>query len=189
MGIAEVLAWLQGSALAATIRNSLYLFPLIESFHVVGLAMVFGTIAIVDLRLLGIASTHRPFSRVMSEVVKWTWAAFALTATTGLLMFVTNATVYYDNVYFRSKMALLAIAGLNLALFELTMRRTIHRWDRDAAPLSGKTAAALSLVLWIAIICCGRWIGFTTSRADLTPMDEINLDKLFPPGVSDGGKK
>ena len=88
MGIPEFLASLEASSLAASIRNSLYLFPLIESSHVIGLTMVFGTIAIIDLRLLGMASTRRPFTRMASDILKWTWAAFALTVTTGLLMFI-----------------------------------------------------------------------------------------------------
>src|SRR5947199_2732774 len=103
--MAEFLAWLEASRLASSIRESLYLFPFIESAHVIGLTMVFGTIAIVDLRLLGIASTRRPFSRIASDLFRWTWAAFALTAVTGLLMFTTNAAVYYHNIFFRCKMA------------------------------------------------------------------------------------
>jgi len=86
MDISTFLASLEASALATRIRDGLYLFPLIESTHVIGLAMVFGTIAIVNLRMLGIASTRRSMKRVFSDTLKWTWAAFALTAGTGLLM-------------------------------------------------------------------------------------------------------
>src|SRR4051812_3282772 len=133
MGIAEFLAWLEASRTATAIRESLYLFPLIESAHVVGLTLVFGTIAIVDLRLLGLASTRRSFTRLASDTMKWTWAAFAVTATPGLLMFVTNAAVYYHNNYFRAKMALLLCAGLNIVVFERTAARVVHRWDRDVS--------------------------------------------------------
>src|SRR5436190_1174603 len=133
MSIAEFLTSLETTTLANRIRDSLYLFPMIESTHVIGLSLVFGTIAIIDLRLLGIASTRRPFTRVASDTLKWTWAAFALTALTGLLMFITNAGVYYHNFYFRSKMALLALAGLNMLMFELTAGRSVHRWDKDSS--------------------------------------------------------
>src|SRR5213592_2582751 len=102
--MADVLSWLESSQVAGGIRNSLYLFPLIESIHVFGLAMVFGTIAIIDLRLLGLASAHRSFRRMASDILKYTWAAFAVTATTGALMFITNAGVYYHNFFFRTKM-------------------------------------------------------------------------------------
>jgi hypothetical protein len=181
MNISDFLGSVESSHLATTIRNSLYLFPLIESFHVIGLSMVFGTIAIIDLRLLGIASTRRPFTRIASDVLKWTWTAFALTATTGLLMFITNAGVYYHNFFFRSKMALLALAGINVLMFELTAGRSVQRWDKDeSAPLAGKTVAALSLLLWITIIFFGRWIGFTTSRANFKPDTDINIEDIFP---------
>ena len=112
MDIAGFLASVQSSHLATGIRDSLYLFPLIESFHVFGLTLVFGTIAIVDLRLLGIASIRRPFRRITSDIMKWTWAAFALTVTTGALMFTTNASVYYRNFFFRTKILLLVFMFL-----------------------------------------------------------------------------
>src|SRR5204863_9624719 len=132
MDISTFLASLESSSLATRIRDSLYIFPLIESTHVLGLAMVFGTIAIIDLRLLGVASTQRSFKRMASDILKWTWAAFAVAAATGGLMFITNAGVYYHNSFFRAKMALLVLAGVNMLAFELTSGRTIHRWD--AAP-------------------------------------------------------
>jgi hypothetical protein len=180
MGITEILASIQASSLAARIRESLLLFPMLESFHVVGLSMVFGTIAIIDLRLLGVASTKRPFTRIAMDVLKWTWAAFALTVVTGALMFTTNAGVYYHNTFFRAKMAMLVLAGINMLMFELTAGRTIHRWDKDqSAPLAGKAVAAFSLLLWISIIFLGRWIGFTTTRAS-APADDINIEDLLP---------
>src|SRR5215470_11060761 len=120
MSVPDILSSLESSQLAGRIRDSLYLFPFIESFHVLGLTMVFGTIAIIDLRLLGIASTQRSFRKVAADVLKWTWAAFALTVTTGLLMFITNADVYFHNAYFRTKMVLLILAGINMFVFEVT---------------------------------------------------------------------
>jgi hypothetical protein len=182
MTITGVLAWLEASGLATRIRDSLYLFPFIESAHVIGLTMVFGTIAILDLRLLGLASTRRPFSRVASDILKWTWAAFALTVATGLLMFITNAGVYYHNFYFRSKMAMLLCAGINLAVFDRTAGQSIHTWDKEpAAPAAGKAAAVASLLIWIGIIFLGRWIGFTTTRAELKAEPDINLEDLLRP--------
>ena len=188
MDIAGLLASLESSNLATGIRDSLYLFPLIESFHVIGLTMVFGTIVIVDLRLLGIASIRRPFTRITSDIMKWTWAAFVWTATTGVLMFITNANVYYHNFFFRTKIVLLALAGMNVVIFELTSGRTVHHWHKDAAaPLAGRTAAILSLLLWITIIFMGRWIGFTTSQSK-APLDRsINLDDLFPTSPGESG--
>src|ERR1700719_2013975 len=142
MDITALLKSLEASGLAAKIRDSLFLFPLIESTHVIGLALVFGTIAIIDLLLLGIASTQRSFQRMASDILKWTWAAFALAVLTGSLMFITNASVYYHNFYFRTKMLLLALTGLNTLVFELTAGRRIRDWDRaPSAPRAGKAAA------------------------------------------------
>src|ERR1700719_5143565 len=97
MDITALLKSLEASGLANRIRDSLWLFPLIESTHVIGLTLVFGTIAIIDLRLLGIASTQRSFKRMASDILKWTWAAFALRQLTGQACFSTNARRNYHN--------------------------------------------------------------------------------------------
>jgi hypothetical protein len=177
MDIAATLKAIESTGLAAWIRESLYAFPLIESFHVIGLTITFGTIAIVDLRLLGLASAHRPFTKVV-EVLRWTWAAFGLTVLTGALMFITNASVYFSNLQFRWKMVLLALSGLNMFVFERTCGNNVRRWENDkSAPPAGKLAGVLSLIMWISVIFLGRWIGFTTTGK--APDAEINLDDLF----------
>ncbi len=81
-------------------------------------------------------------------------------------------------------MVLLVLAGINVLLFELTSGRGIHRWDKEAASGAAKTAAVLSLVLWVAIIFMGRWIGFTV-RSQTQPAPEVNFEDLFTP--SPGG--
>ena len=161
----DISAWLknlEGTALASGIRDSLYLFPLLESVHVMALSVVFGTILIVDLRLLGVASRHRPFVRMSSELLRITWGAFAMAALTGALMFITNARVYAGNTSFRVKMVLLVLAGINMALFHWLGTRHLETWDRKRPPSSAKFAGGASLVLWTTIVAAGRWIGFTT---------------------------
>jgi hypothetical protein len=186
--ITPILEWLQQSGIAVRIRDGLFLFPLLESAHVVGLTIVFGTIAIVDLRLLGLASTHRSFQRLSSDVLKWTWVAFALTAVTGGLMFMTNATVYFHNTYFRAKVVLLVLAAINVGVFEWTAGRTVRQWDEaPSAPPVARTVAVMSLVIWVAVIVTGRMIGFTTSRVTLNtpaPVD-TNFEELL--GLPDSG--
>jgi hypothetical protein len=180
--ITATLEWLQGTSLAVYIRDSLFAFPLIESAHVIGLTLVFGTIAIVDLRLLGIASSERSFQRLASDTFKWTWAAFALTAVTGVLMFITNASGYFHNGYFRTKLVLLVLAAINVLVFELTAGRSVKQWgEASSAPPLGRALAAVSLVLWLAIIVSGRMIGFTTTRAVLSePLPaETTLEDLL----------
>jgi hypothetical protein len=189
MNIDAWLQWLESSGLATRIRDSLLLFPLLESTHVIGLALVFGTIAVIDLRLLGIASTQRSFQKMASDILKWTWIAFALTALTGSLMFTTNARVYYHNAFFRTKMVLLFLAGVNMFIFELTAGRTIQRWDKaPSAPPVGRAVGAASILIWIAIIFMGRLIGFTTTRAAVKapPPSGVNFDDFLNGGPSDG---
>jgi hypothetical protein len=182
MDINAFLKSIEVSGLATRIRDALWLFPLIESTHVIGLSLVFGTILIIDLRLLGIASTHRSFKHMASDILKWTWAAFALTALTGTLMFITNARVYYHNFFFRTKMLMLVLSGVNMLVFELTAGRTIHHWNNaPSAPRAGKAVAALSIAMWIGIIIMGRLIGFTTTRAaTLAPTPAgVNFDDFL----------
>src|SRR6187399_1005655 len=145
MDISEVLKTIENTGMASSIRASLYLFPMLESVHVIGLAIVFGTIVIMDLRLLGLASTNRPFRKVASDILKWTWIAFAITFVTGGLMFTTNATAYFHNSVFQAKMALLVLAGLNMGIFELTTGRTLGKWDTSPSPpRAAKRAAVVS---------------------------------------------
>jgi hypothetical protein len=179
--ISSILDWLQQTSLAVQVRDSLFLFPLVESAHVIGLALVFGTIAIVDLRLLGVASAHRPFQRLAADTLKWTWGAFALTGLTGVLMFITNATVYFHNAYFRAKVVLLVLAALNVLVFELTAGRTVKQWDTaPAAPPVGRAVATVSLIVWVGVIVTGRMIGFTVTRAAAAPAPvETNFEDLL----------
>jgi len=188
MEISEVLKSIENTGIASSIRNSLYLFPMLESIHVMGLAIVFGTIAVIDLRLLGLASVNRPFRKVASDILKWTWIAFAITFLTGGLMFTTNASVYFHNSVFQAKMLLLLLAGINMGVFELTTGRSSREWDTlKSPPVAAKTAAIISLTLWISVIFLGRWIGFTTSRSttkeDTAP--QINIEDLFPGAADD----
>jgi hypothetical protein len=94
-------------------------------------------------------------------------------------MFITNADVYFNNAQFRWKMGLIALSGINMIVFEFTTGRYAHRWDTDrTAPLAGRIAGALSILLWIGVIFLGRWVGFT-STGHVTPTPDLNLDNLF----------
>lgn len=182
-------AWLQSleqTRLATGIRDSLYLFPFLEALHVMALSVVFGTITIVDLRLLGLASTRRPFSRMSPDLLRITWGAFAVAAVTGALMFMTNARVYAHNTAFCVKMGLLVLAGINMVFFHLTTGRTVARWDSaPSAPALGKVAATLSVTIWIAVVFAGRVIGFTTTGAQAKEVapTAVNFDDFLTPAA------
>jgi hypothetical protein len=188
MDLTPFLKSLEDSGLATTIRNSTYLFPSLEAIHVMALGLMVGSITVVDLRLLGLASKDRSAARVSSEVLKWTWAAFVVVALSGAIMFTTNARVYAHNIPFLIKMGLLVVAGINMAFFHLGAERSIDQWDREAAPPSGKLAAALSLALWVGVVVAGRVIGFTTTgqeaKEQAPPPATTNFDDFLGGGAS-----
>jgi hypothetical protein len=136
-------------------------FPLIESLHVISIAMVAGTIFLVDTRLLGLTSARLPFTYVSDRLLPWTWGAFAASVITGTLMFIGNATSYYENTPFRVKLVLLLLAGLNMLFFQLVTFRSVARWDSERPPGAARAAGMISISLWCGVIGFGRWIGFT----------------------------
>jgi hypothetical protein len=158
----KFLQTLADSQLATAIREGESLFPWIECVHVLALSVVIGSIAIVDLRLLGVASRDRSVARTTAAVLPVTWTAFVFAVTTGGLLFSSNAPVYAHNIYFQIKMALIALAGINMIVFHVFLSRGVAAWHTPAlTPLRARVVGGLSLCLWIAIVACGRWIGFT----------------------------
>ena len=151
------------SSLGISIAESLWAFPTLETIHVIALVTVLGTIFVMDLRLLGLASNQIAVTRMSKDTLPWTWAAFVLAAITGTLLFISKASSYMINPYFLFKMWLIVIAGLNMLYFHFVTQKTVAQWDEHPAPLptGAKVAATLSLVFWIAVVFCGRAIGFT----------------------------
>lgn len=171
---------IQSTALGEWIRTSLKAMPVIESVHVMAIALVFGTILIVDLRLLGFPNTRRAFTRVSGELLGWTWLAFVVAVITGALMFVADAVTYYQNTPFRLKMLALVAAGVNVAIFHGVTERGVAGWDNDAPPpAAARAAGALSILLWVTVIFLGRWIGFTQAY-DFEVPEDVELNFEFP---------
>jgi hypothetical protein len=160
--IAAWLTALEHSALAVFVAQSTWAFPTAETVHVIALTLTIGTVLVVDLRLIGLASRRQPFTHLQREVLPWTWAAFVLAVVSGGLMFISQASAYAANTAFRLKVALLLLAGLNMLVFELGIARGAAAWDRGArVPWPATCAGAASIALWVAIVFFGRRIGFT----------------------------
>lgn len=150
------------STMGTTIAESTWMFPTIEVVHVLALLTVIGTIAIVDLRLVGLASRESRVSQLADDLLPWTWGAFALAAVTGSLLFISKAHSYMINPWFLAKMSLMAIAGLNMLYFHRTAWRTVGSWElQDVYPAPARAAGWISLIFWVVIVFCGRAIGFT----------------------------
>ncbi len=157
-----LLHWLKETSFATAIRENASLFPWLESVHVLAVAVVIGTIALIELRLIGVTSLNRPVSRVLKDVLPVTWGGFGLATLSGFLLFSSNAPTYAHNTFFLMKAAMLAAAGLNAFAFHTFTARSLPRWDTAAStPVQAKLSGVLSLVMWVGIVACGRWVGFT----------------------------
>lgn len=170
---------IQDSAPAEWMRTSVKAMPIVEAIHVLAAATVFGTIFIVDLRLLGFPNTRRSFVRIADELLWLTWSAFVVAVIAGLLMFAANAKTYWVNTPFQFKMLALLGAGLNMAIFQGITYRSVARWDQGVrTPLAAKAAGALSILIWVTVIFLARWIGFTKGYNFDVP-ENVELDFKF----------
>jgi hypothetical protein len=139
-----------------------WLFPFFETIHVFSLIAVLGTIAIVDWRLIGFGNRDYSFAALSRQALPWTWIGFVLAIVSGAMMFVGQIGEYATNPAFLLKMALLVLAGLNMLAFHFIGWKTVDSWDRQAPPPPGaRLAGLLSLIFWIGVIACGRWIAFS----------------------------
>jgi uncharacterized protein DUF6644 len=157
----ELLHWVETTPLAIFVSQSTYGFAAIDMFHIAAVAVVFGTIAILDLRLTGMAFLDFSVTDLSRQILPWTWTAFVIAAITGVLMFTGQAVKYAMNFAFLVKLALMAIAGLNVLAFHFITYRGVARWDHGVpAPRSAKLAGALSLMIWIAVAAYGRFTAY-----------------------------
>ena len=148
----EFIAYFEDSGLADNIRENDLLFPLIELVHVLSICLVVGSIFVVDLRLLGLASIRRPVGRVINGILPLTWSAFAIAVASGSLLFISNATKYLANGYFVAKIFLILAAGLNMAIFHAISAKDLPKWENEPAPPFRRG--------WreVCPFCCGfRW--------------------------------
>jgi len=159
--ITDLMHWVETTPLAIFVSQSTFGFSAIDMFHIAAIAVVFGMIAVLDLRLVGVAFTDYAVTDLSRQVLPWTWAAFAVAAITGVLMFTGQAVKYAANFAFLVKIGLIAIAGLNVLVFHFITYRGVAKWDRGTAvPWSAKLAGGLSMVIWIAVAAYGRFTAY-----------------------------
>jgi hypothetical protein len=160
--LTQLMEWLQATSWAVFIHQTKWAFTTIEVIHLLAIAAVLGSIAVVDLRLLGLASTRRPFTELAREILPYTWAAFVIAAITGSLLFISQATQYFVTPTFWGKMTIMAAAGINMAIFEFITVRGVKEWDvKPTLPLSARLAGGISLACWALVFVFGRWTGFS----------------------------
>lgn len=157
-----LVTWLGDLPLSQAIATSAFLFPGIESVHVLALGLVVGSIALVDLRLLNWRFQDQTVASLTERALPFTWVGFGAAVITGLLMFTADPGRYLGNLPFQIKMLILLLAGVNMLIFHVFTQKTVDRWNQPGpTPIGAKAAGGLSLAFWVLVVAAGRWIGFT----------------------------
>ncbi len=184
MELDGILNWLFETGIAISIRENDWLFPMLESLHVLGVTVFLGSIIWVDLRILRFANNERRLQKFVNELLPITWLMFLVAVVTGFALFSSNAVNYAHNIFFQLKILFLSLAGLNMIVFHVWYHNRVLTDDLSyPSPLIGaeisnnsqfrdlifkvsfwaygRWSAVLSVVFWIFIIALGRWIGFS----------------------------
>jgi hypothetical protein len=157
-GFAAVAAVLEHSALGAAMRESLFLYPLMNLLHIFGLILLVGAIGLLDLRILGLAR-ELPLELCSRYLTPIALAGLAIMLASGFLIFSADAGPLSGSTIFRAKLLIIVAALTNAALFRLAWSRHLAHWD-NAAPAIGRAQATLSLLLWFSAASAGRLIGY-----------------------------
>jgi len=158
---AGLLGWLEASALAQAMRGGLWLYPVVETVHILGFVILVGAVAMFDLRVLGCAR-GLPVDALGRHLLPWSVASLALVAPAGLMLFSAHPQDFVGNRVFLFKLGLIALAGVNALLFHMGPYRTVTAWNSGVtAPAAARVHALASLVLWTAVIGCGRFLAYT----------------------------
>jgi hypothetical protein len=159
--------WLAGTAGSIALHESLYAYPLVESAHVLTLCLFVGLAAALDLRLMGVTLRRVPVSEVARRLLPWMGIGFFIMVVTGALLFYAIPVRSYHSVWFRFKLLLLVLAGLNAWVFHSRVWRYVADWDLDPRPpRAARVAGTASLVLWAGIIVSGRMIAYNWFDCD-----------------------
>jgi hypothetical protein len=167
MSLEGFVDWLGDTKWSVALHESLYMYTYIEAAHVLGITLFAGTIAMVDLRLLGISFRSVKVSQMNDRILPWTIAGFVLMVVTGLLLFYAIPVRTFHSVWFRAKMILMLIAGVNILIYTFQVEKNRAEWDDAVKPPAGaRMAAALSLTMWTLVIVTGRMIAYNWYDCD-----------------------
>lgn len=153
--------WLNDSLLGEAMRGDLWLYPLVEVMHILGFAVLVGSVVMFDLRVLGV-SRNIQVTALARHLLPWSMAALLLIVPAGLMMFTAHPHDFASNDIFILKLCLIATAGLNAMLFHVGVYRSVLAWNTDApAPGVARLQALFSIALWVSVILCGRLLAYT----------------------------
>ena len=154
------LEWLQSTWIGTTVAESVWGYPTFETMHAIGMAMLIGSLGLIDLRVLG----YKPALLLinMRSLLPLAWIGFTLNAFSGTLLFMSNAVEFFDNIMFRWKIVLIILGGINAALLSGRIFREAPAGGAAVPTAAAKWLAATSLVFWFAAIVCGRFIAYVS---------------------------
>ena len=174
MSLLWIAEWLASHEWSRALVESFYMYPWIESTHVLTLGLFAGTLIAVDLRLLGVLFKDVPVSEVNQRLLPWTVAGFVIMVITGLLLFYAIPVRSYQSLWFRIKLVFLVIATINIWYFHRRVNANQSEWDDQPRPPAGaRVSAAVSLVSWSVVIVTGRLIAYNWFDCDRAQPDWV----------------
>jgi len=161
MSFDHFLHWLDATQFSAVMRESVWAEPIVETIHVLTLTLFLGFVLLLDLRLLDVVLRRKRVAEMFEQFNPWLFRGFAVMLVTGLLLFSADPVNFYSTLFFKLKMIMLVLAGVNVLVFNKTLGRRMGEWDAAAAtPVGVKVTGLLSLVLWVSIVAAGRGIAY-----------------------------
>ena len=174
MSLLPFCEWLAGTPWSVALHESLYMYPLIETTHVLSLMLFVGSVSFIDLRLLGRVFRDLPVSELTARLLPWAYLGFAIAATTGALLFYAIPVRTYTSIFFRIKVIMLLTGVVNAALFHRHVARGSASWDADPRPpRRARVAGAVSLCAWATVIVMGRMIAYNWFDCDSQPQSDF----------------
>ena len=174
MSLLKFSQWLAETPGSIALHESLYMYAVVESIHVLTLCIFLGMAVMLDLRLLGLTLRSVPVSEVADRLFPWMVFGFIIMMITGAMLFYAIPVRSYQSVFFRFKLILLVLAGLNAWRYHATIHKTVAKWQNDpVAPKRARFAGAASLVLWAGIVIAGRMIAYNWFDCDRQPQPAV----------------
>jgi hypothetical protein len=156
--------WLADTALSKTLQEEAWVVPTSQSIHIIAVSVVFGSAVMINLRLLGVGRSGRSVSQLSNTLIPWMWRGLAVLLFTGVIQTIAEPVRQFVTPMFWAKMSMIIVVATMTAWYAKAVRRHAPQWDAGASrPLRARSFAVFSTVLWLAIIVCGRFIGYTWS--------------------------
>lgn len=160
MSFLGFLQWLEETTFSTSLRESIYMWAVVDGLHIVGLCMFLGLLLFWELRLFNVGVKTAKVSETWDRLSPWIFGGFVFMVITGLLLFTSDPVRFWGNIFFRIKMVAMLLAGLNAVAFHYTVGRRLVDWDTRPLPGIAHLVGVASITLWVLIVFCGRLIAY-----------------------------